>query len=144
MEKMDKEVKEAVKELLEKIPEDKLREAVGGFDLSVKNILICLGLVGFGALSGAGGFYVGQKSDREYDRSKIAEEIIKSQRERMLTQLNEIEEKTKKALQLYFFHDMIVGLKNLKNTYAVGRFGAAQAVACTYGIRKTNQRRVKT
>jgi len=47
-------------------------------------------------------------------------------------------------LQLYFFHDMIVGLKNLKNTYAVGRFGAAQAVACTYGIRKTNQRRVKT
>lgn len=55
-----------------------------------------------------------------------------------------IEEKTKKALQLYFFHDMIVGLKNLKNTYAVGRFGAAQAVACTYGIRKTNQRRVKT
>ena len=29
---------------------------------------------------------------------------------------------------MYFFHDMIVGLKNLKNTYAVGRFGAAQAV----------------
>ena len=97
MEKMDKEVKGAVKELLEKIPEDKLSEAVGGLDTSVKNILICLGLVGFSALSGAGGFYVGQKSDREYNGSKIAKEIIELQRKRMLTQLNEIEEKTIKA-----------------------------------------------
>lgn len=80
---------------------------------------------------------------RAYKNCRQSQIFFKKNVAKLLT-TKEIEEKTKKALQLYFFHDMIVGLKNLKNTYAVGRFGAAQAVACTYGIRKTNQRRVKT
>ena len=61
MEKMDKEVKEAVKELLEKIPEDTLREAVGGLKPSFQNALIAFGvIVGLGVL-GYGGYRAGKK-----------------------------------------------------------------------------------
>ena len=93
MEKMDKEVKEAVKELLEKIPEDKLREAVGGFEPSVKNILICLGLVGFGALSGAGGFYSGKESSRKR-RESNGENLGQVLKEELPKTLRQVREKT--------------------------------------------------
>ena len=92
MEKMNKEVKGAVKELLEKIPEEKLSEAVGGLSRHAKNALIAAGLIGAGAGIGSGlTLYAVEKSRREDLKNKREEYLKMEEKLSKLTKLVEQE-----------------------------------------------------